>query len=146
MVVRSWKSTVRDWLRFNAVGIMGTALQLAILSSLVKLAGVHYLIATGISVEASILHNFVWHTNWTWADRMTEGVLGKMAALLRFNLTTGAISLFGNLVLMRLFVGFAGWPVLIANVTAILSCSLLSFIVSDRFVFVQTVESVKVKI
>jgi putative flippase GtrA len=133
---RNLKTTIKDWLKFNAVGIMGTALQLVTLSLMVRLFGKrNYLILTGIAVEVSILHNFAWHTKWTWADRMSDGILHKVTALLRFNLTTGAISILGNLALMRLFVGALGWNVQIANLAAIVSCSLLNFVVTDRFVF-----------
>jgi len=136
---RNWKTTIKDWLRFNAVGIMGTVLQLVMLSLMVKVFGKpNYLILTGIAVEFSILHNFAWHTKWTWADRMSDGLLHKITALLRFNLTTGAVSMLGNLLLMRLFVGTLGWNVQIANLAAIVSCSLLNFVVSDRFVFVES--------
>jgi len=53
------------WARFNAVGIMGAALQVAALSLLVTL-GMHYLVATALAVEAAVLHNYVWHRRWTW--------------------------------------------------------------------------------
>ena len=30
-----------------------------------------YLFATAIAVEAAVVHNFVWHEQFTWADRVT---------------------------------------------------------------------------
>ena len=62
---------MRFW-RFNAVGVLGFAVQLAVLALLVH-GGVHYLAATAIAVEAAILHNFLWHERWTWADRPGRG-------------------------------------------------------------------------
>ncbi|MBZ5515825.1 MAG: GtrA family protein [Acidobacteriia bacterium] len=84
------------WLRFNAVGAMGAALQLALLALLVHVVGMHYLWATALSVEAAILHNFLWHRRWTWADRRGASD-GAAAALARFNLTNGLVSISGNL-------------------------------------------------
>jgi len=44
------------WLKFNAVGAGGVAVQLAFLALLVRL-GVHYLLATALAVEAAVLQN-----------------------------------------------------------------------------------------
>ena len=95
--------------------------------------GLHYLAATALAVEASVLHNFVWHRKWTWADRpQTCAAL----MLVRFNLTSGAMSLIGNLVLMYVFVNQVGLNAYAANVITIAICSLLNFTLADRFVFV----------
>jgi len=47
------------------------------------------------------------------------------------------ISLVGNLLLMRLFVGWLDFPVLAANVLTIAVCALANFAVSDRWVFAE---------
>ena len=56
------------FLKFNGVGAIGFALQLALLALLLRL-GLHYLAATALAVELTILHNFAWHERWTWRDR-----------------------------------------------------------------------------
>ena len=33
---------------------------------------VHYLVATAVAIEVSVLHNFVWHLRWTWAPPDAE--------------------------------------------------------------------------
>jgi putative flippase GtrA len=60
------------WLKFNAVGAIGVAVQLGMLAILVRL-GVHYLIATALAVETAVLQNYYWHARWTWRGR--EGSL-----------------------------------------------------------------------
>jgi dolichol-phosphate mannosyltransferase len=120
-------------LRFASVGSMGTALQLVALATLTGPAGLHYLVATALAVEAAILHNFLWHDRWTWADRRSDGKLGR---LLRFNTTTGLVSILGNLAFMQLFVGELGIPVLAGNLASIACCASLNFLLSDRVVFV----------
>ena len=55
--------------------------------------------------------------------------------LLRFNLTTGAMSIISNLVLMRLLVGQFHIQYLVANLIAIAATSIANFLVSEWFVF-----------
>jgi putative flippase GtrA len=55
--------------------------------------------------------------------------------LLRFNLSTGATSIGGNLLLMFFLVGQAHLPALPSNLMAIAACSLANFLVTDRWVF-----------
>ena len=57
-------------LRFVSVGAGGFVVHAATLQGLVSLAGLPYPVATALAVEASILHNFLWHERWTWADRV----------------------------------------------------------------------------
>ncbi len=122
------------WLKFNAVGALGMAVQLGTLAFLVHVAGLHYLPATALAVEAAVIHNFAWHLRWTWADR--AGVApGWGTLLLRFNLTTGAVSIAGNLVAMSVFAGAMGLNPVLANLVSIGLCSLANFLVCDHWVF-----------
>jgi putative flippase GtrA len=118
---------VTRWLKFNAVGLMGVAVQLAALSVLVKL-GAHYLAATALAVEIAVLHNYAWHIRWTWPDR-------ERGRLVRFHLANGLISIVLNLVLMRVLTGWLGVAVLPANLLAIAATSILNFVLGDRWVF-----------
>lgn len=120
---------VNRWLKFNAVGLMGVVVQLAVLQGLVK-TGVHYLFATAIAVEFAVLHNYVWHKRWTWKERGPAS-----GALWRFHVGNGLLSLVLNLALMRVFAGLLGMPVVLANLAAITLVSILNFVVGDRWVF-----------
>lgn len=130
---------VTRWLIFNSVGAMGIAVQLSVLAVLVEVAGLGYLTATGLAVEAAVLHNFCWHERWTWADRVRGGTRGLLRRLCLFHLANGAVSMVGNLILMRLFVGELGMPVLAGNALAIGVCSTLNFLAGDRLVFRTTI-------
>jgi putative flippase GtrA len=133
------------WLKFNLVGAIGIAVQLGTLSLLTAL-GVDYMLATAAAVESAVLHNFLWHERFTWPDRVAATELdvdprqrtqarNSAFRLLRFNFTTGAVSIGGNLLLMRLLVGQAHIPAVAANLLSIAGCSLVNFLVSDRWVF-----------
>ena len=127
-------STLLRWLKFNLIGIVGAALQLWIIHIFLR-AGAGYLQATALGVEAAILHNFAWHQRYTWSDRPTEELSAVVSRLVRFHLSNGAVSIIGNVLLMRWLVGDLRIPVLPANLAAILVCSLVNFLLGDRFVF-----------
>ena len=124
---------VRRWLKFNTVGVLGIAVQLVALAIFKSLLHVQYLLATGLAVEIAVLHNFAWHERWTWKER--TGKKGVFLRLLRFNLSTGALSIISNLVFMRLLVGHFHLPLLPANLVSIAATSLANFVVSELFVF-----------
>lgn len=122
----------RRWFRFYAVGAAGILVQAGVFAALMPLLGAHYLVATGIAVEAAVLHNFFWHQRWTWADRPDSG---SMRRLLRFNFTTGLTSIVANVILMRILVGLFHLDPLSANLLTIAACSVINFVISDHLVF-----------
>ncbi len=131
----TWARTGRRYLRFNLVGAIGIVVQLATLAALTSGLHLGYLVATALAVETAVLHNFIWHERYTWADRRSLRWRDVAARLARFNFTTGAISIGGNLLLMRLLVGQAHLPAMVANLLTIAACSVVNFLVSDRVVF-----------
>ena len=132
---RKHRNIVVRWLKFNAVGAVGIGVQLAVLLALKSRFHLSYLLATALAVEAAVLHNFLWHERYTWADRVRPSWRVSLPRLLRFNLTTGAVSIAGNLLLMKAMVDLGHLNYLIANGIAIMVCSLLNFLVSERWVF-----------
>ncbi len=124
------------WLKFNFVGGIGVGVQLAALGLLVHVLRVPYLAATAAAVEMAVLHNFLWHERFTWADRTRASRPRQVAArLARFHAGNGAISIIGNLLLMRLLVGGLGVEPMVANAIAIAACALLNFAAGEWFVF-----------
>jgi putative flippase GtrA len=123
------------WLRFNLIGGIGIAVQLALLFLLKSVLDLNYLAATGLAVEVTVVHNFLWHERYTWVDRVRPSWRESLPRLLRFNLTNGGVSFVGNLVLMRIMVGAGHMNYLAANAVAIAACSLVNFVVSDAYVF-----------
>jgi putative flippase GtrA len=119
--------------KFSAVGAGGIIVQTVTLAILLRVGGMHYLAATAVAVEASVLHNFVWHRRWTWADRPRSRAA---LSLLRFNTTNGATSLIGNLAVMFILVGMLKLNPQAANLITIGICSLVNFALADCFVFI----------
>ena len=128
-------NTFVRWLKFNFVGGIGIGVQFAALFLLKGVLHLNYLAATAIAVELAIVHNFVWHERFTWRDRFRPSWRGSLPRLARFNLSTGTISILGNLGLMKMLVGQGHMHYLCANAIAIAMCSLANFLVSDDWAF-----------
>lgn len=132
------KTTTRTgvrWLKFNAVGAGGIVVQLGMLAVLKSGLQLDYLLATGLSVEAAVIHNYLWHERFTWADRSSANSWIRFA---KFNTTTGMFSILGNVILMRALVSGVHMNYFVANILTIAICSLVNFVVSDRFVFEES--------
>jgi putative flippase GtrA len=122
---------------FISVGALGFVLQVGALGLLAVAAGWPYQVATAAAVELAVVHNFLWHEQWTWRDRIgsdrSHG--GLLARFLRYQITTGATSVAGNFLLTSILVEQARVPVLIANVAAVGVMAVANFLLSDRWVF-----------
>jgi putative flippase GtrA len=125
------------WFKFNAVGAMGTAVQLGTLALLLPVLESHFILATALAVETAVLHNFLWHWHWTWADRRNGGPHPMLAALVRFNLSNGLISLTGTVLCTGVLTGMAGLHPILANILAYIPCWFINYFVSDRLVFLS---------
>ncbi len=152
-------STFVRWCKFNLVGGIGIPVQFAALFFLKSILHFNYLAATAMAVEGAILHNFVWHERFTWADRTQIGrtqsgrlQIGKpsgksscdwLLRLLRFHLANGTISIVGNVALMKWMVGQMHGNYLVANAIAIVICSLANFLASEAWVFGKESGTVK---
>ena len=123
------------WMKFNAVGGIGIVVQLAALAILRSWVRLDYLLATGLAVEIAVIHNFLWHERFTWADRPATRPVQSLVRLAKFNASNGAVSIAGNLMLMRLLVGELKFNYVASNLIAIVLCSLVNFVLGDRFVF-----------
>lgn len=140
-------ATLVRWCKFNLVGGIGIAVQLTALLLLKEVAHFNYPAATAIAVETAVVHNFLWHEQFTWADRtkldrtkadqtsLKRVGRGWLLRLLRFNLSNGAVSILGNLALMKLMFGQAHINYLLANALAIALCSLANFLLTEMWVF-----------
>ncbi|MEP6741630.1 MAG: GtrA family protein [bacterium] len=124
------------WIKFNIVGAVGFALQAGALFVLTHTTHrISYLAATALAVELAVLNNFMWHQRWTWKDRPSATISETLHRLAKFNITTGMVSIVGNLIFMSVLVGRLGMAIVLANVVSVLACSLCNFILADRIAF-----------
>jgi putative flippase GtrA len=121
------------WWKFNLVGAMGMLLQLSMLALLNHYMAGHYLLSSAVAIEFVLLHNFTWHLLYTWRDRRQHFAVPTQ--LLRFHLSNGLVSMLGNLMIMRFLVQGVHLPVLLSNCIAIGCCSMINFLLSNRWAF-----------
>jgi putative flippase GtrA len=127
--------TLYRWIKFNTVGAIGICIHISALYVYVTVFKANSLLATVLAVETAILHNFVWHHFLTWGDRRFATGCDVFRRLLVFNATTGGVSIAGNLLFVSLMAEGAHMSLLAANLIAIAACSLINFVLSDKFVF-----------
>ena len=122
---------MRTWLKYNTVSAAGFVVQLALLGLLTEVAHWRVVWATAVAVEVAVLHNFVWHWRWTFSGR---GV--RLAhALLRYHLTTGAVSITGNTLATQAVVDGLGLAPVVANGVATVACYLLNWLLANAVAF-----------
>lgn len=121
-------------LRFNGVGALGIGVQLSTVAALTAWLHVNVAAATAIGVTAAVVHNFIWHREWTWADRRAEG-RDVLLTFCSFALSNGAVSLVGNVTLASILVWWTGLHGVAANVVAIAACGVVNYWLGDRVVF-----------
>lgn len=124
------------WGKFNLVGAFGMAVQLGALAFLNHAMQGNYMLATAAAIEIALLHNFVWHLHYTWRDRRCRSAIAGQ--FIRFHLSNGLVSMVGNLALMPILVAGARLPIILANAIAILCCSIVNFLLGDRWAFAET--------
>jgi putative flippase GtrA len=137
--MNTWRRWGQRWCRFNLVGAMGMALQLAALEFFNRWLAGHYLIASAAAIELTLLHNFLWHMHYTWPDR--SNCATRLRKLVRFHLSSGLVSMLGNLALMRLLVHEVRLPLLLSNLIAIVCCSIANFCLGNNWAFAETSEA-----
>jgi len=92
-------------------------------------------LGSGSLASLARLRDFTRRRLSSW-DRTGANRRGMLGRLIRFNLSTGIVSIASNLGLMSLFVDGFGLHYLLANLLSIGACSLVHFFLSDQFVFV----------
>ena len=122
----------RFW-RFQAVGGLGLLVQVGLLWFLVR-AGVPVVPATAFAVGLTLIHNFVWHTRWTWRTHPLRA-RAHASRFGRFVAANGMVSIVGNVAATGVLVHVGGAPVVLAQLMAVGACGLLNFWLTGAVVF-----------
>ena len=128
-------SAIKRWLIFNSVGAIGFFVHMGVLTLLELWIGMNYYPASIVAVETAIIHNFIWHEHWTWADRRRTSKNPVILRFIYFHLANGIVSLTGILLLVPFFVEDMAFDARVANVFSITLCSIINFLAGDRIVF-----------
>lgn len=79
---------VLRFIKFCMVGLSGVLVNMGLLWLLTELAGLIYLFSAAISIESSIISNFILNNIFTFHDRRSPGVKSTLKRLLKFNLVS----------------------------------------------------------
>jgi dolichol-phosphate mannosyltransferase len=118
--------------KFCLVGASGVLVNEGLLWLLRQFAGLPLTLASAISIETSIVSNFVFNDYFTFRDRRLQGARSFMARLLKFNL----ISLAGlglNIGVLLLFTHVFGLHYLLSNLCGIALATLWNYLVNTLF-------------
>jgi len=118
------------FIKFCLVGLSGVGVNLGLLWLLTEKAGLFYVLSAAISIEASIVSNFLINNFLTFADRRRQGIRALLKHLLRFNI----VSLIGvgiNLGILWLFTSVFGVYYLASQCIGIIFATLWNYLVNN---------------
>lgn len=124
--------------KFSAVGFSGLIVNMFLLWFFKEIIGLYYMIASLISIELSVINNFVWNDLWTWGDRTKSGGWGYFRRLLKYNLSASVAAVIGNLIVLAALKEYFGWNYLLANLAGIGVGIIINYVVNDRWTFRET--------
>jgi len=123
------KGELLRFAKFCLVGLSGVLVNMGLLWLLTEFAGLFYLISAAISIETSIISNFVLNNYFTFADRGSPGIKSFLARMLKFNLVSLAGLVVNMGVLWLLTEGF-GVYYLLSNLFGIAGATLWNYLVN----------------
>jgi dolichol-phosphate mannosyltransferase len=118
------------FIKFCLVGASGVGVNMGLLWLLTEVGGLFYLLSAAISIETSIITNFLLNNYFTFADRRRPGIKSLLQLLLKFNL----VSLAGlgiNLGILWLLTEALGIFYLLSNLVGIAAATLWNYLVNN---------------
>jgi len=109
--------------------LSGVLVNMGLLWLLTELAGLFYLLSAAISIETSIISNFIFNNYFTFRDRRSSGVKSFFNRLVKFNL----VSLAGlgiNMGVLWLLTEVFGLYYLLSNLCGIVVATLWNYLVN----------------
>ena len=123
------KGELTRFVKFCLVGASGVLVNMGLLWLLTEFAGLFYLISAAISIESSIISNFLLNDLFTFPDRRARGGKNLLRRLLKFNI----VSLAGlglNMAVLWLLTSTLGVYYLLSNLCGIALATLWNYIVN----------------
>jgi dolichol-phosphate mannosyltransferase len=125
----------KTFIKFSIVGFSGVIVNMGLLWIFVELFKWDKRFAGAISIEISIINNFLWNNYWTWKGRRGISFLQRFV---RYNVITLFTSAIFNYFLYIFLLHF-GVNYLIAQLAGICLAVLINFLLFEKFVFIGNV-------
>ena len=121
------------WGVFSLVGFGGFILQLSTVAALTRVFGWSAALATAIALEGAATYNFFGHSWWTWRGGRPHGARGWLVRYGRYQAakTTSLAASFAA----AAFLIWWGMPPEVANIAAVLLCSIPNYLLAENYVF-----------
>jgi putative flippase GtrA len=129
--IKAYKVHILQFVKFNLVGIMNTAVDFAVFTLLTFL-GMQYLIAQVISYSCGIVNSYLWNKFWTFQQK--KGF--SSAEVLKF-IIVNIVSLGVSLFFLYIFRDKVGLHVLVSKLIATLLAVIVNFAGNKFWVFTQ---------
>lgn len=131
MEMRKWLQHEELWraVKFGLTGVANTLVDYLVFTVLVIL-NVNVYFSQICSFSAGMLNSYLVNRRWTFQSKQRFFSL-QIVKFILANLSVLAVSM----LLLKLFIDFAGWPVLIAKLGAVCITMVLNFIISRLWVF-----------
>ena len=123
------KGELWRFLKFCLVGLSGVFVNMGLLWSLTEIAGLFYLLSAAISIETSIISNFILNNYFTFHDRRSSGVKSFLNRLVKFNLVS-LVGLGINMGALWLLTEVFGLYYLLSNLCGIAVATLWNYLVN----------------
>lgn len=130
LILRLRKKAINRFIKFLLVGLSGIVVNEGLLWLLTEKLDLYYLLSGVISIEASIISNFILNDLWTFKDRRNRSLFLRF---IKFNIArifTGLINLILLFILTTL-----GLNYLLSNLIGIAVATLMGFTLSLRWVW-----------
>jgi dolichol-phosphate mannosyltransferase len=112
--------------KFLFVGLSGVGVNIGLLWLLTEVFGLHYLISAAISIETSIISNFLLNNFFTFSDRNRPGATNFFGRLLKFNVVSlGGLAI--NLAILWLLTELFGLYYILSNLIGIAAATIWNF-------------------
>lgn len=128
--IKVYKVHILQFIKFNIVGIMNTAVDFAIFVLLTSVFGLHHMIAQVISYSCGIVNSYLWNKFWTFKQKRAF----SSSEALKF-LIVNIISLGVSLIFLYIFRDRAGLSVLVSKVIATMFSLVVNFAGNKFWVF-----------
>jgi len=122
-------------LRFQAVALGGTVVNMGVLWFLKGQLHWPVVLAGACAIELAIIHNFTWHYFKTWKDRVSHTGKDFFLRLLKYNGVTASIDFIVNLTVLYVLTKYFNVYYLLANGFGMLAGPVLKYLANEYLVF-----------
>lgn len=126
---------IKRFVKFSTVGLSGIIVNSGFLYLLTEYAKLDYKHSAIFAIELSIINNFLWNSQWTWADKKTACQLSLMKRFIKFHISAFFTAFVINYGVLIFLTEYLSIHYQISNLAGIALGSSINFLFSHFWVF-----------